>query len=76
LAKKSIQYTADAHTLSAYVVNTLRAGRASEAGNAVKQLLKIQPNFRTSHVQEAFPIQLPEERNRLTAVLREAGLPD
>jgi TolB-like protein/class 3 adenylate cyclase/tetratricopeptide (TPR) repeat protein len=75
-AKKSIQYNADAHTLSAYILNTLRAGRASEAGDAVKLLLQLQPGFRASHVQEVFPIRLPEERNRLTAVLREAGLPD
>jgi TolB-like protein/class 3 adenylate cyclase len=75
-AKKSIQYNADAHTLSAYILNTLRAGRASEAGEAVKLLLQLQPGFRASHVQEVFPIRLPEERNRLTAVLREAGLPD
>ncbi|MHC2290361.1 adenylate/guanylate cyclase domain-containing protein [Bradyrhizobium barranii] len=75
-AKKSIQYIADAHTLSAYILNTLRAGRASESGDAVKLLLQLQPGFRASHVQEVFPIRLPEERNRLTAVLREAGLPD
>jgi TolB-like protein/class 3 adenylate cyclase len=75
-AKKSIQYNADAHTLSAYILNTLRAGRASEAGEAVKLLLQLQPGFRASHVQKVFPIRLPEERNRLTAVLREAGLPD
>jgi adenylate cyclase len=75
-AKKSIQYNADAHTLSAYILNTLRAGRASEAGDAVKLLLQLQPGFRASHVKEVFPIRFPEERNRLTAVLREAGLPD
>ncbi len=75
-AKKSIQYYTNAHTLSAYIVNMLRAGRASEAGDAVKQLLELQPNFRASHVRETFPCRLPEESTRVAAALREAGLPD
>jgi adenylate cyclase len=75
-AKRAIQYATNVHTLSAYTVNTLRAGRASQAQDAVKLLLQLQPNFRASHVQELFPIRLPEERTQLTAALREAGLPD
>jgi adenylate cyclase len=57
-AMKSIQVGKDAHTLGAYIVNAMRAGRASEAKEAVAQLLKLQPDFRASHAQEAFPIRL------------------
>lgn len=75
-AERTIQYVADAHTLSAYAVNTLRAGRPSAAEDAVKRLLQVHPDFRASHVQKLFPIRVPEERRRLTDTLREAGLPD
>jgi TolB-like protein/class 3 adenylate cyclase len=76
LAIKSIQYVTNAHTLGAYIVNSVRAGRASEAREAVAQLLKLQPNFRASHAQKAFPMRSAEFRDRITAAFRDAGLPD
>jgi TolB-like protein/class 3 adenylate cyclase len=75
-AMKSIQFATDAHTLAALIVNAVGAGRAVEAREAVANLLKLQPDFRASHVQEAFPIRAPDERNRIASALREAGLPD
>jgi adenylate cyclase len=76
MAMKSIQITKDAHTLSAFAVNAIGAGRTSEAREMVTQLLKLQPEFRAFHVEEAFPIRNPEEREKITSALREAGLPD
>lgn len=53
VAMKSIQIARDAHTLGAFVVNAIRAGRTADARDMVAQLLKLQPGFRASHVQEA-----------------------
>lgn len=76
LAMKSIQFVTNAHTLAAYIVNAVRAGRAAEVREAVAQLLKLEPDFRASYAQELFPARLPEERDRITSALRDAGLPD
>jgi len=76
VAMKSIQFAANAHTLGALIVNLADAGREVEAREAVAQLVKLQPDFRASHVHEAFPIRSADERNRMAAALREAGLPD
>jgi adenylate cyclase len=75
-AMKSIQLAANVHTLGAYIVNAVGAGRAAEARETVAQLLRLQPDFRASHVHEAFPIRSSDERDRIAAALREAGLPD
>jgi adenylate cyclase len=75
-AMKSIQVLVDAHTLGAYIVNAINAGRAAEAAEAVGQLLARQPDFRASYAQSAFPIRSADLRQRLTASLREAGLPE
>ena len=74
-AMKSIQFAANAHTLGALIVNSIGAGHIAEAQQAVAQLMKLQPDFRASHVQEAFPIRSSEERDRIASALREAGLP-
>jgi TolB-like protein/class 3 adenylate cyclase len=76
VAMKSIQFAANAHTLGALIVNLVGAGRDVEAREAVAQLVKLQPDFRASHVQEAFPVRSADERNRMATALREAGLPD
>jgi hypothetical protein len=57
-------------------MNATRAGRTAEAQQAVAQLLKLQPDFRASYAQEIFPIRSPEEPNRITSALRDAGLRD
>jgi TolB-like protein/class 3 adenylate cyclase len=74
-AMKSIQFVKDAHTLSAYIVNTIRAGRAAEAMETAALLLRTQPDFSARHVQEAFPVRSSDTRDRIAAALREAGLP-
>jgi tetratricopeptide (TPR) repeat protein len=76
LAMKSIQFVTNAHTLAAYIVNAVRVGRAAEAREAVAQLLKLEPDFRASYAKELFPARLPEERDRITSALKDAGLPD
>jgi TolB-like protein/class 3 adenylate cyclase len=74
-ATKSIQVTADAHTLAAYIVNAIGAGRTAEAQAAAARLLRSQPDFRATHAEEAFPTRSPDMRNQIIAALREAGLP-
>jgi hypothetical protein len=65
----------DAHTLAAYIVNAVRAGHMTKAHEAVALMLKLQPDFRAAHVQEAFPVRSSEVRDRMMAALQEAGLP-
>jgi adenylate cyclase len=74
-AMKSMQLAKDAHTLGAFIMNSVRAGRVAEAQEAVAQLIKLQPDFRASHVHEAFPIRSSADRDRMASALREAGLP-
>jgi tetratricopeptide (TPR) repeat protein len=75
-AMRSVQVVKDAHTLGAYIVNAIRAGRTGEAKEAAAQLLKLQPDFRASHSAEAFPTRILEIRERIIAALREAGVPE
>jgi adenylate cyclase len=75
-ATKSIQLAANAHTLGALIANCVAAGQMADARAAATQLLKLQPDFRASHVQEAFPVRSADQRARLAAALREAGLPE
>ncbi|MBN9086172.1 MAG: CadC-family transcriptional regulator [Reyranella sp.] len=72
---KSLQSMKNAHTLSAYIMNAVGAGRDAEAKWAVEELLATQPGFRASHVGEAFPVRSVETGERMAAALREAGLP-
>ena len=73
---KSMQFDANAHSLGTFAINAVRAGRKEEANKAISRLLKLQPDFRTSNVGEAFPVRWPERREEIAAALREAGLPD
>jgi adenylate cyclase len=75
-AMKCFQFVTDVHILGAYIINAVRAGRATEAREAVGKLLKLQPDFRVSDAQEAYPIRLPEVRDRIAEALRDAGIPD
>ena len=56
-ALKSIQFVQDAHTLSAFIVNAIRAGRTAEARETAARLLRLQPDFSATHAQEAFPVR-------------------
>ncbi len=75
-ALKSIQFAANAHTLGAYIVNAVGGGQLAQAQEAVTQLLKLQPDFRASHAQEAFPVRSSDQRARIASALREAGFPE
>lgn len=75
-ALKSIQFNVNAHSLGAFIINAVRAGRPGETQKAVGRLLKIAPGFRTSHVTEAYPVRRAFRREEIAAALRDAGLPD
>ena len=75
IALKSLQVVKNAHTLSAYIMNAVGAGRDAEAKRAVDELLAAQPGFRALHVGEAFPVRSVEVSERMAAALRAAGLP-
>lgn len=75
-ALKSIQFNVNAHSLGAFIINAVRAGRPGETQRAVGRLLKIAPGFRTSHVTEAYPVRRAHRRDEIAAALRDAGLPD
>jgi adenylate cyclase len=76
LATKAIQVSADANSLGAYIANSVCAGNAAAAREAVGQLLKLQPDYRASHGREALPTRSLAIRERIAVSFRTAGLPD
>jgi TolB-like protein/class 3 adenylate cyclase len=76
VAMNAIQIAKDAHTLGAYIMNAIKAGRTGEAREAAAQLSKLHPDFRAAHSVAAFPVRIPEIRERMIAALREAGVPE
>jgi hypothetical protein len=75
-ATKCIQASANFHSLGAYIINAIPAGRLAEAQQAAATLLKSRPDLRASDAKEAFPTRSPETSTQMIAALREAGLPD
>lgn len=75
-ARRSLRFNTNAHSLGAFIINAIRAGRTDEARKAIGRLLRIHPGFRTSHVSEAFPVRGAELRDQIGAALRDAGLPE
>jgi TolB-like protein/class 3 adenylate cyclase len=75
-ALKSVNMRPHALNLGAYIINSVCADRLNEAREAVTQLQALYPTFRASHSEQAFPVRLPEVRNRMNTALREAGLPE
>jgi adenylate cyclase len=75
-AMRAIQDNPDTHSLGAFIMNAVPAGRIAEARDALGQLLKLRPNFRISHVLEIFHTRDAEWGNRMVAAFREAGLPE
>ena len=75
-AMRSVQFLADAHNLGACIANSMAAGHATDAREAAAQLLNLHPGFHASYAQKIFPLRSREMRDRLTAALRDAGLPD
>jgi hypothetical protein len=73
---KSIEISPDALAPAAYIQTLFVPGRDAEAREAGGQLLELQPHFRVSQAQETFPIGLPELQDRITAALRDSGVPD
>jgi tetratricopeptide (TPR) repeat protein len=75
-AMRAVQDYPDTHSLGAFIMNAVPAGRVAEAREALEQLLKLRPSFRLSHVREIFHTRDTEWSNRIVAALREAGLPE
>jgi adenylate cyclase len=75
-AMKAVQDNPDTHSLGAFIMNAVPAGRVAEARDAIGQLLKLRPNFRISHVLEIFHTRDAEWGSRMVAAFREAGLPE
>ena len=75
-AMMAIQRRPEVHTLGAFIMNAVPAGRCAEAREAADQLLKLRPNFRTSHVNDTFPTRDLDWVSRMVAAFREAGLPE
>jgi TolB-like protein/class 3 adenylate cyclase len=76
VARRSLRFNSNAHSLSAFIINAIRAGDAGEARKAIARLLRVHPGFRTSHVSEAFPVRDAALRDKIGAALRDAGLPE
>jgi TolB-like protein/class 3 adenylate cyclase/tetratricopeptide (TPR) repeat protein len=74
-AFKAIQVSADAHSLGAFIVNAVLAGRMSDAQEAAQRLLRIQPNFRTAYARSTFPIRSDEWQEKIAQSLVNAGIP-
>jgi len=74
-AMKSVQHTPNVQSLGPYIANSIHAGRITEAREAVAQPLNLRPDFRASHVHEAFPIRILEWRNQIATAFRDAGVP-
>jgi adenylate cyclase len=75
-AMMAVQRRPEVHTLGAFIMNAVPAGRSAEAREAADQLLKLRPNFRTSLVSDTFPTRDLDWLSRMVAAFREAGLPE
>jgi TolB-like protein/class 3 adenylate cyclase len=75
-ALKAVNWRPNAVHLGAYIINSVYADRLNEAREAVTQLQALYPTFRASHSEHAFPVRLPEVRNRMITALCEAGVPE
>ena len=76
VARRSLRFNSNAHSLGAFIINAIRAGDAEEARKAIARLLRVHPGFRTSHISEAFPVRDAALRGKIGAALRDAGLPE
>lgn len=75
-ALKAVNVRPNALNLGAYIINSVGGGWVNEAREAGTQLRTLYPTFRASQSEYAFPVRLPEVRNRMTAALCEAGVPE
>jgi adenylate cyclase len=75
-AMRAVQDNLDTHSLGAFIMNAVPAGRIAEAQDALGQLKKLRPNFRISHVLEIFHTRDAEWGGRMVAAFRQAGLPE
>jgi hypothetical protein len=73
---KVVQVFRSVQALGAYVANSVGAGHTAEASLSAKELLKLDPGFCIRRVQDVFPNQAEEFRERLASAFRSAGLPE
>jgi TolB-like protein/class 3 adenylate cyclase/Tfp pilus assembly protein PilF len=75
-AAKALAISADAHTLSALIMNDVGAGRLDEARATAGRLLLLRPDFCASYARQDFPAKTAESSDRIVNALREAGIPE
>jgi TolB-like protein/class 3 adenylate cyclase len=75
-AMKVVQVFKSVQALGAYVANSVGAGHTAEASSFAQELLKLDPGFCIRRVQDVFPNQVVEFRERLASAFRSAGLPE
>lgn len=72
---RSVQFHADAHSLGAFIMNSIGADRADDARAAAANLLTLRPDFHASHSVEIFPVRSAVTQDRMQQALEAAGLP-
>jgi tetratricopeptide (TPR) repeat protein len=75
-ALKFMQVFRQVQSLGAYIANSVGAVQRAEACSAAEELLKLDPGFCIRHVQDVFPTQSAELREKLASTFRSAGLPE
>jgi TolB-like protein len=74
--RASTQGSDHALPISIFAAIYARAGRGKEAARAIKQLRRLDPELRLSHLHEWLPFQRPRDLESFADALRKAGLPE
>ena len=75
-ARTAIQRRLEVHTLGAFIMNAVPAGRDIEVREAVAQLLRLRPDFRMSQLGDTFPTRDMDLADKVATAFRKAGLPE
>ena len=75
-AMKFMHVYRSVQSLGAYMANCVGADLTVEASSVAQELLKLDPRFCIRRVQDVFPNQSAEFRERLASTFRSAGLPE
>jgi TolB-like protein/class 3 adenylate cyclase len=74
--EKAVEFSLDAHTLPALILNEIGARRLENARRRAAQLMSIRSDFRASFVPHLFPGRSEEFASRMIEALCEAGIPE
>jgi adenylate cyclase len=75
-AMKAMQVFRSVQSLGAYVANSVGTGHTAEANLVAQDLLNLDPGFCVRRVQDVFPSQSADFREKLASTFRDAGLPE